>query len=92
MWQGIHLGLPKKMVSLLVIASISAHYMGFRSIHSTIYEGHILAGFAMTLDVSTPSKSCSTTWFQQVMDNITEFSQLVADHETIAELLTYILF
>jgi hypothetical protein len=42
------LGLPEKIVSLPVIASISAHYMGFRSIHSTIYEGHILVGFAMT--------------------------------------------
>jgi hypothetical protein len=48
MWPGIHLGLPEKIVSLPVIASISAHYMGFRSIHSTIYEGHILVGFAMT--------------------------------------------
>jgi hypothetical protein len=48
MWPGIHLGLLEKIVSLPIIASISAHYMGFRSIHSTIYEGHILVGFAMT--------------------------------------------
>jgi hypothetical protein len=60
MWPGIHLGLPEKIVSLPVIASISAHYMGFRSIHSTIYEGHILVGFAMT-DCNvrlTPSLLC----------------------------------
>jgi hypothetical protein len=41
-------GLPKKMVSLPVIALISAHYIRFRSIYGTIYEGHILVGFAMT--------------------------------------------
>jgi hypothetical protein len=58
MWPGIHLGLPEKIVSLPVIASISAHYMGFRSIHSTIYEGHILVGFAMTV-ADHESSTCS---------------------------------